>query len=255
MIDTHCHLNDRSAFPDPGQVLERAAAAGVHTFVVVGIDEPSSARALELAERFENVFATVGWHPSEADGFGQDQLHAARRLAANPKVVAIGEVGLDYHWEPFSKERQLACLEPQLDLAAELGLPCVLHCRKAYADLLELFERRPPQPAVFHCFSGDADDARRVQDLDCYIGVDGPITYPKAQALREIVTACPRDRVVIETDSPYLSPAPMRGARNSPENLRFVNSMLARLWGLEETETAELTARNARTLFNRLGPR
>lgn len=249
MIDTHCHLNDVEAFPDPEAVVAEARAEGVDRILVVGVDEDSSWRALELAERFAEVSAIVGWHPNYAASYRSERLARIREMLAQPKAVALGEIGLDFHWTYATLEEQERALFDQLDLAAELGAPVVFHCREAYPALLDRLEARPRGPYLFHCFAGGADDARRATALDAYFGVDGPITYKKATELREVVATLPADRLVIETDSPYLTPAPYRGKPNRPAYVRFVNAALAAVRGVSAEECAASTTANAIRFF------
>ena len=250
LIDTHCHLNLREKFSDPAQAVEAAAQAGVDRLIVVGIDEATSRYAVELAERFDGVYATVGWHPTSTAGFHADWLKPIQELATHPKVVAIGEIGLDYHWPDSPPSDQERALLAQLDLAASLEKPVVYHCREANGALLGLLERRPqPGAQVMHCFAGDADAARRAIALDLYFGVDGPVTYKNAADLREVLKGVPRNRLILETDSPFLPPAPFRGKPNSPALLPWIAKGLGEVLGLAEAEVGVLTSENAERLF------
>lgn len=251
MIDTHCHLNFGDAFPDPSAAIERAKENDVRAFIVVGCDEATSRRALELAEEHDEVHACVGWHPNYAAGFDDAQIAVVRELASHPKAVAIGEVGLDYHWDHATPQQQRRCTLLQLQLAADLGMTVVFHCREAWDDLLDWLEANAPRPPrmVFHCFSGDEEHARRALALGGFLGVDGPLTYPKNDLLRSIVANAPRERVLIETDSPYLTPHPYRGKPNEPALLPLVNRALAEVLGIPADECAHLTTDNARAAF------
>src|SRR6188474_2021839 len=186
LFDTHCHLNLAEHFPDPDAEIAKAKEAGVTRLALVGIDLESSRRAVEIAGRHEGVYAIVGWHPNSAASWNRSHLSELTDLLRDPKTVALGEIGLDYHWDFATPEQQKACLDDQLELAAEMGKPVVFHCRKAYDDLLGILEARPKRPYLFHCFSGDEGHARRVEELGGWIGVDGPITYKKSEALREL---------------------------------------------------------------------
>lgn len=249
LFDTHCHLNLLEAFPDPDGEIERAKQAGVSILCLVGIDLESGRRAVEIAERHEGVYAIVGWHPNSAATWSEGMRAEIEALLQHPKAVAVGEIGLDYHWDFATKAQQMACLESQLDLAASLGKPVVFHCRKAYDDLLDALESRPPRSYLFHCFSGDKDHAQRVREMNGWIGVDGPITYRKSDELRALVADWPRDRIVLETDSPYLTPEPFRGKPNHPSMLSLVNVAVAGQWQCPEEESARITTRNAQTFF------
>jgi TatD DNase family protein len=251
LIDTHCHLNLAEHFPNPDAEVAHAATMDVRRIVVVGIDLESSKAALELADRFEAVYAVVGIHPNHSAAYRGGMLDDLRKLLRHPKAVALGEIGLDYHWDFASREQQVRALADQLDLAHEVSSPVVFHCREAYADLLDLLETRSGK-FLLHCFSGDLEHARRAVAMDCYFGVDGPITYKNAAELREIVRSLPRDRVVIETDAPYLTPVPHRGEPNRPGYVSHVNAMLSSLWEISVEEAAKLTTANAASFFSKL---
>jgi TatD DNase family protein len=249
LIDTHCHLNDSKAFPDPAAAVREARDAGVGRLIVVGVDAEDSSSAIRLADQFENVYAIVGWHPNYTAKYTADELGRLRESLKHPKVVALGEIGLDFHWQYATLEQQERALFDQLTLAEEAGKPVVFHCREAYPHLLDILERQPRLPFLFHCFAGDADAAARAVALDCYFGVDGPISYKKSTALREIVKGLPRDRIVVETDSPYLSPEPLRGKPNHPANVALINDALAACLEISPEACAELTTRNAERFF------
>lgn len=222
---------------------------GVEKLIVVGIDLPTSRRAVELADEFDPVYAVVGIHPNSAKGYHPEMLGLVREMLHHPKVVALGEIGLDYYWDHATQAEQFLALRDQLQLAEETEKPVVFHCRDAYDDLLDILDKRDPHPWLLHCFSGTAEHARRAVALDCYFGVDGPITYPKAEDLRSIVRSLPRDRIVVETDSPYLTPAPHRGKPNRPAYTVWVNSGLASCLGIEREECARMTTENAERFF------
>lgn len=250
MIDTHCHLNDRERVSDPAAWIAEARDAGVDRIIVVGIDAEWSRIALELADAHEGVYAVVGWHPTSSPGFGPGAARELREMARRPKAVAIGEIGLDYYWDTASPEQQFRALDAQMDLAEELATPVVFHCRDAWPQLLDYLERRGPSvPMLFHCFSGDAGVARRAVDLGGYFGVDGPITYPKANELREIVASLPNERIVVETDAPWLAPHPHRGKPNRPAYLPLIVDRLAEVLGMPPAACAELTTANAARFF------
>jgi TatD DNase family protein len=249
LVDTHCHLNLADKFPDPSKVIREAQDAGVMRLIVVGIDVALSRTALDIAEKHEGVYAIVGIHPNYANQYKASDLPEIEEMLKHPKAVAIGEIGLDYHWDYATPQQQRVSLFDQLDLAERTGKPVVFHCREAYPDLLSTLEQRKRGRWLFHCFAGDMNDARRAIKLDCYFGVDGPTTYPKSQELRDIVHSLPRDRIVIETDAPFLSPAPFRGKQNHPSYVRFVNAGLAATLGVELDECAKLTTSNAERFF------
>lgn len=253
LTDTHCHLNLTEHFPDPASEVEFARSQGVDRLIVVGIDLESSRMAIGLAEQFPGVFATVGIHPNSSANLEEGWRDSIRAMASHPKVVAIGEIGLDYHWQYATREEQFKALTEQLDLADELDIPVVFHCREAYDDLLTLLEGRKQGRWLLHCFSGDANDAARANKLECYFGVDGPLTYKSANGLRDLVASLPLERVVVETDAPYLTPAPFRGKPNRPGYVSYVNAMLAAIWRTDAETMAVRTSENAERFFTRLG--
>jgi TatD DNase family protein len=191
----------------------------------------------------------VGRHPNYAHAYERSELADYRELLSHPKAVALGEIGLDFHWDFATRNQQERALFDQLDLADELGKPVVFHCREAYPELLTILESRRAMRYLFHCFAGDADDAQRAVRLDCHFGVDGPITYKKADALREVIAGLPRNRVVLETDSPYMSPAPYRGKPNRPSYLPFIAQGLASVWDVSADFVAQETTTTARAYF------
>ncbi|HET6644646.1 MAG TPA: TatD family hydrolase [Fimbriimonadales bacterium] len=252
MIDTHCHLNLVDLFPDPDRAVERALAAGVMKMIAIGIDEKSSLAAVQLAERLEPVYACVGIHPTSSRGFsGADRIEA---LCAHPKTVAIGEIGLDYHWDTATPEEQVVALEAQWSVAIRLAMPVVFHCRDAYDPLLTWLESQPafPPSMVFHCFSGNSDQARHALDLGCYLGVDGPVTFKSATGLRGILAGVPADRLLLETDSPYLTPHPYRGKPNEPALLPLVCAGLADCRAVDSATVEAETDANAHLCFPKL---
>lgn len=253
LIDTHCHLNDVEAFADPGSAIEEARSAGVEQLIVIGVDLASSRLALELAEAHRAVYCTVGHHPNYAHRFVESDLRKYREMLSHPKVVGLGEIGLDDHWDFATADEQRRCLQAQLDLAAEVDKPVVLHCREAYPALLEILEGGPEREWVFHCFSGDRDDARRAMALGGWFGIDGPVTYKKAESLRALIPELPRDRILLETDSPWMTPHPFRSERNRPALLPLINLAVASCLEMSASACADLTTSNARRLFPALG--
>lgn len=223
--------------------------AGVERLIVVGCDRDSSRLACDLAARHPGVYAAVGCHPNYAKGWQDAWANWIREIARGIRVVAIGEIGLDNHWDLAPKADQQASLQRQLDLAIELELPAIIHCREAYDELLAVLESRPVPKLVLHCFSGDRDHMERGLQLGAYFGFDGPITYKSAAQTREIISSMPRERVLIETDSPFLTPAPHRGKANRPAYVALVNAMLAQIWGIDAEKSAEITWQNASEIF------
>lgn len=249
LIDTHCHLNDDQDFPDPAAAIQEAADAGVDRLIVIGVDTETSETAVELADRFEGVYAAAGWHPGNALEYQTHELKRIEELLTHPKCVALGEIGLDFYRDHSTPKDQYQCLREQLELAESSGKPVVFHCREAYPELLDILEKQKPHPWLFHCFSGNAEHAQRAVDLGCMFGVDGPITYPKSDDLRSIFQRLPQDRILIETDAPWLAPVPYRGKRNRPAWITYVNEQLAEVLELTPEQCAALTTANAERFF------
>jgi TatD DNase family protein len=258
LVDTHLHLDFEQYDADRAAVLERAAASDVGVLITIGIDLQTCRNAVALAKQHPNIYAAVGLHPNSADQWDATLESALRDWAQHPKVVAIGEIGLDYYWKRVPPETQQRAFEAQLAIAAETKLPVIIHDRDAHADTLATLQTwvqsgvAPTPPGVLHCFSGDLAMAQTALDLGFYLGVDGPVTYKKAVELQALVTALPLDRLVIETDAPFLTPHPHRGKRNEPAYVRFVAEQLARLHNTTLDQVATQTTQNARTLFGKL---
>ena len=251
MVDTHCHLNDPKFAADLDEVISRARAAGVDRIVVCGYDLPSSRAAIEIAARFEGVFATVGIHPHDVANFRREAVRELAELSAAPKVIAIGETGLDFHYDFSPRAAQIEAFEAHIELAGRVGLPIVVHSRESNDEALQVIESSAANIAgcVFHCFSGDEEFARRVVDAGFHIGIDGPITFGSSEKLRKVVQGAPLERLLIETDSPYLAPVPHRGKRNEPGYLVHIAEEVARIRGLAVEDIARITSENARRLF------
>ncbi len=250
IIDTHCHLDQPQFDDDRAAVLDRAAAAGVTTIIDPATDLASCHKILALSEAYPEVYAAVGVHPNDCAGFDDETLAELAALAARPKVVAIGEIGLDYYWDPGSADLQQRFLDAQLDLASELNLPVAVHDREAHTPIIETLRRhRGKARGVLHAFSGDEAMAREAFDLGFLISLGGPITFLNARRAPALVAALPLDTLVIETDSPYLAPHPLRGRRNEPANVVRVAERIAELKGLTVQQVAVQTAAAARALF------
>ncbi len=256
LADTHCHLTLPDFAADRRPVLERARAAGVRWLVVPGIDLETSRAGVALAEAEHGVFAAVGVHPHHASEWKASTKAALRALARSDRVVAIGEIGLDYHRHLSPTAAQHKALEEQLDLAHELRLPVIVHNREAIDDLLPSLERwasageASPRPrGVLHAFSADLPSAERALGMGFVLGIAGPITYPSARRLRGLLRHLPLDAIVLETDAPYLPPQPHRGTRNEPAHTKWVAEEVARLLALPYASVAEATSTNAAALF------
>ncbi len=253
LFDTHAHLHDPWIGDDLPEVMARAREAGVERIVTIGCSLEDSRNALAVAERYDQVWATLGVHPHDAKDWSAEIESEFQRLAAHPKVVAIGEIGLDFYRNLSPHEDQYAAFSAQLTLADELALPVVIHSRDAHEECYGVLSewassrRREAPIGVIHCFSGDADLAHRYHDLGFLISFAGPVTYPKNYALREAAATLPLDAIVIETDCPYLSPQPRRGKRNEPANVRFTAEQIA------EVREESVDAVAGQSAFNALG--
>ncbi|HHV55937.1 MAG TPA: TatD family hydrolase [Firmicutes bacterium] len=262
LIDSHCHLNDDTFSGDSGDVLRRAAEQGVTDVVVPGYDLTSSRRAVAMLASMGRgpvrLHAAVGVHPHEARGFGRQEEAEVRTLARHPGVVAIGETGLDFHYDHSPRAAQVDAFRRHLALGAELGLPVIVHSREAEAETLEILQASGVGATggprvVLHCFMGSLPYATRALELGCFLSVAGPITFRKLDGLRAVVASVPMDRLMVETDSPYLTPEPNRGRRNEPARVADVARKLAEIRGLSLGEVARSTTEVARVFF-RLDP-
>ncbi len=251
LVDTHAHLDHSQFQGDLMAVLDAAQGAGVHQILTVGCDLASSRASLELAERWPQVYAAVGIHPHDAAGVDEQALAELRDLAAHSRVVAIGETGLDYYRDRAPRTDQRRVFRAQIALAREVGKPLIVHDRDAHEDILAILRAEGATEAggVLHCFSGDLAMARACVDLGFYISIAGPVTYPPNEALREVVRAVSVDRLLVETDCPYLAPQSRRGRRNEPALVRETAAMVAEIKGLTLDDVARVTTLNAFTLF------
>lgn len=250
LFDTHAHYDSGAFNADRDEVLSALPAAGVALAVNPGCDVESSRAAVALAEKYPHVYAAVGIHPEDCAGAGDAEFATIRELCGHEKVVAVGEIGLDYYWaENPPKEFQQMVFRRQLELARELGLPVIVHDREAHGDSLAIVLEYPEVRGVFHCFSGSPEMAAELLKRGWYLGFDGPITYKNAKRAPEVAAITPLDRIVIETDSPYLTPVPFRGKRNDSRYLPYVVEKLAEWKGVTPEEMAEITWRNGLRLY------
>lgn len=250
LVDTHTHLHCEHFNTDREQVLERAMAAGVHRLIEVGYDLPSSRAALDLADRYPQVFAVVGLQPNQAHRAPPDWLTQIRAFAAHPKVIGIGEIGLDYYRNAAPHDLQQRVFIEQLDLARALGLPVVIHSREAHHDTVDILQKHARDVrGMLHSFSGDWDYAKRCLDLGWFLSFSGPLTFPRATTLHEVARRVPIDRMLVETDSPYLTPHPFRGERNEPAHVMFIVRQLASLRQMPIAALADALWNNAERLF------
>jgi TatD DNase family protein len=256
LIDTHCHLDDPRYDADREAVIERAREAGVTTFITIGCDLATSRAAVALADRYPFVYATVGVHPHEVRHLTDDWHTEISQLARHPKVVAYGEIGLDYHYNHSPQDMQRARFREQVQLARSLHLPVIIHTREAQEDTIAILHEEQARDigGVFHCFSGDTWLAKEALALGFYLSFSGVVTFKNATALRDIAKTVPLDRLLIETDCPYLTPIPHRGKRNEPGYVRHVAETLSDLaftpTKLSVEELSRITSDNARRLFS-----
>ena len=253
IFDTHAHYDDSRFDGDRDAVLAALPEAGVELVLDPGCDLPSSRAAAALAERYSHVYAAAGIHPENCAGFQDADLAALRQLLAQPKVAAIGEIGLDYYWaENPPRDFQQMVFRKQLALAEELDLPVIVHDREAHGDSLSIIREFPAVTGVFHCFSGSPEMAEELLKRGWYLGFDGPITYKNARRAPEVAAITPLERMVVETDAPYLSPVPVRGRRNDSRYLPHIIAKLAEWKGVTPEEMTRITCENGKRLF-RLG--
>ncbi|MBI2883251.1 MAG: TatD family hydrolase [Candidatus Methylomirabilis oxyfera] len=252
-IDTHAHIQMREFDHDRAEALARAEAVGIKRMIAVGYHLAASQKAVEAAQRYPQVYAGVGIHPHDAETYNDAAEEALRALAKQPKVVAIGETGLDFFRNRAPRAMQLDAFRRQIRLARELDLPLIVHDRDAHPDTMQNLGAEGAERVVLHCFSGDLAMAEEAWRRGYYVSIAGPVTYPKNETLREIVRKAKTDRLLLETDCPYLPPQTFRGQRNEPAHLLHTAQEVARLMNMPLAELGRLTAENARRFF-RLPP-
>ncbi|HUZ00404.1 MAG TPA: TatD family hydrolase [Thermomicrobiaceae bacterium] len=251
LVDTHCHLDLETFDADRDEVFTRARDVGVDHFLVIGFAPERWQTTLALTQAQPGVFAAVGLHPSEAERYSPNLLVSLDAAAHADRVRAIGETGMDYHWDGASPAVQRAVFEAQIALAKSLGLPFVVHQRDAEADTVDVLRAtNPPHAGVMHCFTGDLDFADECLALGLHLGLGGAVTFRKATALHEVVRRAPVDRLVLETDAPFMAPSPHRGRRNEPAYVELVARRVAELREIDVEAVATVTTRNARVLFH-----
>lgn len=251
-VDTHCHLNDEKFSDDLMEVFERAKSAGVNRIINFGDTLESSAAVVELAKKFTGMFAGIGVHPEEIYGFNENSVEKIFELAKNEKVVAIGEIGLDYYWEKDSEKRllQQKIFVEQLEIARQLNLPVCIHEREAHGDALKILKSEGKNlRGVMHCYSGSLEMAKEIWKMGWLTGFDGPLTFKNSAKLPEIVKAAPQEMILIETDAPYLAPVPNRGKRNEPSFVVDVAKKIAEIRGETLETVAQYTTKNAENIY------
>lgn len=251
LFDTHAHLNAEQFNEDLTEVIARAQEVGIENIVVVGFDRPTITRAMELVEEYDFMYASVGWHPVDAIDMTDEDLEWIEELAKHPKVVAIGEMGLDYHWDKSPKDVQKEVFRKQIHLAKRVKLPIIIHNREATSDIVEILREEGASEVggIMHCFSGSVEVAQECLQMNFYISLGGPVTFKNARKPKEVAEAVPLDKLLIETDCPYLAPHPYRGKRNEPSYVKLVAEQIAELKGITYEEVAEKTTANAKKLF------
>ncbi len=262
LVDTHCHLTDPVFTTDLPEVMASAQLQGVRRIVNIGTNLRDSRAGRELAQTLPQMYVSAGIHPNHSHLQPEDYLQQLESITRDPKVVALGEIGLDYHWDRAPKEQQVRIFREQLELAAQVGLPVVIHCREAMADVLQCldgwihsssFVCSPlafrPYAGVLHAFSGDVEDARKAREMNFLLGLGGPVTFKNAKALHALVPQLGLANLILETDAPYLSPHPYRGKRNEPSRISLIGARIAHLMGIPLEEVAVRTTANALSLF------
>lgn len=253
LIDTHVHLNADQYDEDLEAVIERAKENGVDRMFVVGFDTPTVERTMELIDQYEFIYGIIGWHPVDAIDCTEEQLEWIEALAAHPKVIGIGETGLDYHWDKSPKDIQQALFRKQIALAKRVNLPIIIHNREATQDCIDILKEEHAEEigGIMHSFSASpeiADDV--INKLNFYVSLGGPVTFKNAKQPKEVAKHVPFDRLLVETDAPFLSPHPYRGKRNEPARVTLVAEEIAELRGVSYEEVCKQTTENAERLFN-----
>ncbi|GKU77107.1 putative metal-dependent hydrolase YabD [Paenibacillus sp. L3-i20] len=251
LFDTHTHLDSYKFDEDREEVIERARAAGVDLMINIGFDRETIPTTMALAEKYEFIYAAVGWHPVESIHMKPEDLEWIEGLCSHKKVVAIGEIGLDYHWDTSPKDVQQRVFREQIRLARKVGKPIVIHNRDAHEDILRILkeEKASEVGGVMHCFSGSLETAKQCLDMNFYISFGGPVTYKNAKVPKEVLAQVPLDRLLIETDSPYLTPHPYRGKRNETSYVALIAQAAAEIKGKTVEEIALITTSNGKKCF------
>lgn len=251
LFDTHVHLNIEQFDEDRDEVIQRAKAAGVEKMVVVGFDHETIHKAIALAEQYDFIYAAVGWHPVDAIDFTDEDLLWLEELAHHEKVVALGEMGLDYHWDKSPKDVQKDVFRKQIALAKKVKLPIIIHNREATDDVIQLLQEEHAEEVggIMHCFAGEVEHVKPCLDMNFYISLGGPVTFKNAKAPKEVAKVVPADRLLVETDCPFLAPHPHRGKRNEPAYVRLVAEQIANLRDTSIEAIEQQTTANALRLF------
>ena len=249
IFDSHAHYTDKAFNDDRKELLGSLQESGICGVINCGADLKSSREAAELSESFDYLYFSCGVHPEEVDNLPENYIDILRDLSQNEKCLAIGEIGLDYYWDDTHKEEQKVIFKRQIELALKLNKPVIIHDREAHGDSLEIISQYPELRGVFHCYSGSAEMAKELLKKGWYLGFDGPVTYKNARKTVEVLEICPLGRILIETDSPYMSPVPKRGKRNDSRNLCHIAEKIAEIKGISPEEAAKITLENGKKLF------
>ena len=249
IFDTHSHYDDEKFNPDREAILNNLQSQGVSLVVSCGCDIDSTQFNFDLAQKYDYIYFAAGFHPENLQGATLDDLKIIEKFAQNKKCVAIGEIGLDYHWMDSPKEVQREFFEAQIELAKKLDIPVIVHDRDAHGDTLDMLKSTKPK-GVVHCFSGSKEMAKEIIKLGMYIGLNGVVTFPNARKSLEVVKEIPLERLVLETDCPYLAPTPVRGKRNDSSNIPYIAEKIGELLGIDAQELLDITNKNAKKLYN-----
>lgn len=251
LFDTHVHLNASQFAEDEEEVIKRAQSEGVENMVVVGFDKETIQGAIRIAEKYDFIYASVGWHPVDAIDMKDEDLIWIEKLAGHPKVVALGEMGLDYYWDKSPKDIQKDVFRKQIRLAKKVKLPIIIHNREATQDIVDILKEEGAEEVggIMHCFSGSIETAKECIAMNFYISFGGPVTFKNAKKPKEVATELPLEKLLIETDCPYLTPHPYRGKRNEPAYVKLVAEQIAELKGVSFEEVARQTSKNAKKVF------
>ncbi|WP_337017569.1 TatD family hydrolase [Oceanobacillus massiliensis] len=251
LFDTHVHLNAEQFAEDREETIKRAFDAGVNYMVVVGFDRETIPLALEIAEQNETIYAAVGWHPVDAIDMTEEDLAWIEELSNHPKVVAIGEMGLDYHWDKSPKDIQKEVLRKQIRLAKKVRMPIIIHNREATEDIIKILKEEDAKEigGVMHCYNDSVDFIQECLDMNFYISLGGPVTFKNAPLPKEVAKRVPLDRLLVETDAPFLAPHPNRGKRNEPAYVKLVAEKIAELREMDVEEISGITTKNGLKFF------
>jgi len=251
LFETHAHLNAKEFDEDREEVIARAQENGVSTIVNIGFNAETIPTCMELAEAHDFIYAVIGWHPQDAKDMTDEHLEWIEELSRHPKVVGLGEMGLDYYWDTSPKDVQAEVFRKQIRLARKLDMPIIIHNRDAHQDVLTILkeEKAADVGGIMHCFSGSWETAKLALDMNFYISFGGPLTFKNAKQPKEVAAKVPQGKLLIETDCPYLTPHPFRGKRNESGYVRYVCEEMANIRGLSYEEMAQITTDNAKRLF------